>query len=191
MGDQTLDGLQVRAAPVLEVREDDDYGYLEVKIVPYEVETQLAERYFEVFSRGAFSGAIGNPGRCIMSNAQHDMGNPIGRAIELRDEQDGHYGVIRIPKTSRGLDVLKLCRGEVLTEISAEFMPQKRNRREEWRDGDLHIRHDRATLTGCSPVTAGAYGEHARVIAVRDRVEKIREREVAFLESLRAGAKQA
>jgi len=191
MGDQTLDGLQVRSAPVLELKEDADYGYLEVKIVPYELETQLAERYFEVFSRGAFAGAVGNPRRCVMSNAQHDRANPIGRAIELRDEADGHYGVIRIPKTERGSDVLKLIKGEVLEEISVEFMPQKRYRREEWRDGDLHVRHDRAVLEGCSPVTFGAYGENARVIAVRERFDRIRERELSFLQSLRAGEQRA
>lgn len=191
MAEAALDGLQVRAAPVLEVKEDDDYGYLEVKIAPYEIETRLAERYFEVFSRGAFAGAVGNPKRCVMSNAQHDRANPIGRAIELREEDDGHYGVIRIPKTTRGLDVLKLVRGDVLEEISVEFEPQKRYRREAWRDGNLHIRHDRATLVGCSPVTAGAYGEHARVIAVRDRLNHIKERELSYLASLQAGADRA
>lgn len=187
----SLDGLQTRAAPVLEVREDEDYGYLDVKIVPYEIETQLADRYFETFSRGAFAGAVGNPKRCVMSNAQHDRANPIGRAIELRDQEDGHYGTIRIPKTDLGSRVLKLIRGEVLEEISVEFFPQKRYRREVWRGDELHIRHDRATLLGCSPVVEGAYGENARILAMRERANFVRERELALLGSLRAGIAQA
>jgi HK97 family phage prohead protease len=189
MGDKTLDGLQVRAATVTEV--DEDQGLVEVKIVPYELETQLGPNYWEVFTKGAFSAATGNPGRCKMSNMQHDRANPIGVALELRDLEDGCYGTIHIPKTDVGERVLTLMRAHVLDEISVEFEPQKRHRREVWQGNELHIRHDRATLVGLSQVSAGAYGQNARVLSMRSASDLARESELAYLASLNAGPVRA
>src|SRR4029078_13085948 len=91
MTTDVLDGVQVRAAQVLDV-EPDDTGIVEVRIVPYEVEALLDDGLVEVFSRGAFAGAVGNPGRCKVTDQQHGRSVVIGAAVELRDEADGHYG---------------------------------------------------------------------------------------------------
>jgi HK97 family phage prohead protease len=189
VGDKTLDGLQVRAATVTEV--DVEQGLVEVKIVPYELETQLGPNYWEVFTRGAFAAAVKSPHRCKMSNQEHDRSQSIGVAVELRDQEDGHYGTIHIPKTDVGERVLTLMKAGVLDEISAEFEPQKRHRQEFWQGNQLHIRHDRATLVGLSPVAAGAYGQNARVLSVRSAADLTRESELAYLRSLNAGPVRA
>lgn len=191
MDEKTINGLQVRSAQVTEV--DEEKGLVEVRIVPYEVEAQLGPNYWETFTRGAFSAAVKNPSRVKMSNMQHDLANPIGVAVELREQDDGHYGTIHIPPTDLGTRVLTLMKGPhpVLEEISVEFEPQKRYRHEVWQGNELHIRHDRATLIGLSPVTAGVYGSGAKVLSVRSTGDLSRESELAYLRSLNAGPVRA
>jgi HK97 family phage prohead protease len=189
MTTDVLDGVQVRAAVVGDV---DDDGIVEVKIVPYEVEAQLDAGLHEVFTAGAFAGAVGNPSRCKMTDQQHGRSVVIGNAVELRDEPDGHYGRMRIADTVAGRDVLTLLRAQVLDEISVEFLPVRKHMRVTRREGGLLVRHDRATLLGLSPVSAGAYGRDARVLSVRDaEVDRARERELAYLASLDAGPRPA
>lgn len=182
-----LEGVQVRAATVEDV--DADHGVVEVKIVPYEVEAELGDGLTEVFTRGAFAAAVGNPSRVKVSDQQHNRKVSIGKAIELRDEPDGHYGRLQIADTVAGRDVLTLLRAQVLDELSVEFLPVRRHMRVVRRDSGMLVRHDKATLLGVSPVSAGAYGREARVISVRDaEADRARERELAYLASLTAGA---
>jgi HK97 family phage prohead protease len=181
-----LDGVQVRAAQVVDV--DDEHGIVEVKIVPYEVEAELDEGLVEVFTRGAFAAAVGNPGRCKVTDQQHDRSTVIGNAIELRDEADGHYGRLRIADTVAGRDVLTLLSAKVLDEMSVEFAPMRKHMRVTRRDSGMLVRHDRALLLGCSPVAAGVYGRDARVLSVRAaEADRARERELAYLATLTAG----
>jgi HK97 family phage prohead protease len=183
-----LEGVQVRAATVEDV--DEETGIVEVKIVPYEVEAQLDDGLAEVFSRAAFSAAVGNPSRCKMTDQQHGRAVVIGNAVELRDEPDGHYGRLRIADTVAGRDVLTLLRAGVLDEMSVEFRPMRKHMRVVRREGGaVLVRHDKATLVGVSPVSAGAYGRDARVLSVRDaETDRARERELAYLASLTAGS---
>lgn len=176
--------VQVRAAPVLEV--DAERRIVEVKIAPYEVEAQLDEGLSEVFTRGAFATALGNPSRCKISNQQHDRDNIVGKAVELRDEVDGIYGAFLIADTTHGRDLLTLLRAEILDEMSVEFRPTK-DMQVIRRASDMLVRHDRATLVGVSPVSVGAYGREARVLSVRD-AERDRRIEVARAELLLAPA---
>lgn len=182
----TFEQLQVRAAVVEDV--DEETGVVEVKIVPYEVEAELEEGLAEVFTRGAFAGAVGNPSRCKMTDQQHGRQTVIGNAIELRDEVDGHYGRLRIADTVAGRDVLTLLRAGILDEMSVEFRTMRKHMRVTRRDGGMLVRHDRAVLVGVSPVSAGAYGRDARVLSVRDaEADRARERELAYLASLNSG----
>jgi len=184
--DTMFDGVQVRAAKVESI--DDDTGVVEVRMVPYEVEAELDTGLYEVFTRGAFAGAVGNPSRVKVTDQQHNRSVVIGNAIELRDSDDGHYGKLRIADTVAGRDVLTLLRAGVLDEMSVEFAPMRKHMRVAQRDGGTLIRHDRAVLLAVSPVAAGAYGRDARVLSVRAaEVDRTRERELAYLASLTAG----
>jgi HK97 family phage prohead protease len=184
-----LDGVQVRAATVEAVTDD---GMVDVKLVPYEVEAQLDDGLHEVFTRGAFAGAVGNPSRCKVTDQQHNRAVVIGSAVQLRDEDDGHYGRLRIADTVAGRDVLTLLRAGDLDELSVEFQPMRRSMRVVNREnGGVLIRHDKAVLLGVSPVSAGAYGRDARVLAVRSaEADRTRERELAYLATLTAGAER-
>jgi HK97 family phage prohead protease len=185
-----LEGVQVRAAKVEGV--DDQTGIVELKLVPYEVEAELDEGLWEVFTRGAFAGAVGNPSRVKMTDQQHNRGIVIGNGVQIRDELDGVYGKLRIADTVAGRDVLTLLRAGVLDEMSVEFSAMRKYMRVKQRESGTLIRHDRATLLGVSPVSAGAYGREARLISVREAEhDRARERELAYLASLDAGPKPA
>jgi HK97 family phage prohead protease len=187
MTTDVLDGVQVRAAKVLDVDSD---GVVDVKIVPYEVEAELEPGLCEVFTRGAFAAAVGNPSRCKMTDQQHNRNVVIGKAVELREEADGHYGRLQIADTVAGRDVLTLLRGEVLDEMSVEFRVMGKYLHRVRRGSGWLLRHDRAELLGVSPVSAGAYGRNARVLSVRTaEADLARERELAFLATLTAGAR--
>jgi HK97 family phage prohead protease len=176
-----LEAVHTRAAQVANV--DPDQGLLEVKLAPYEVEAELGPGLAEVFTRGCFAAAVGNPSRVKVTDQQHNRSVVVGNAIELRDEADGIYGTLRIADTAAGRDILALTRGPnpVLDELSVEFRPQKRHAQFIRRRDDVLVRHDRAVLVGVSPVGAGAYGTDARVLSVRDaEADKRREQELAY-----------
>lgn len=199
----TAGELQQRDAEVISF--DPDEGVVEARLVPYEIEAQIDETTREVFTRGAFARADAR--RVKVSDQQHNRTVVIGHATELRDESDGLYGKLRISNTSHGRDTLTLLRDGVLTEVSVEFTPQRRYMRVERRGAGYLVRHDRATLLGVSPVSHGAYGAGARVLAVRaaqllaeheaeleaeearrrERLEQIRAAELAELNSFTAG----
>jgi HK97 family phage prohead protease len=176
-----LEAVHTRAAQVAEV--DAEQGLVEVKLAPYEVEAELWPGLSEVFTRGCFAAAVGNPSRVKVTDQQHQRDVIVGNAVALRDEPDGIYGTLRIALTVAGRDILTLLRGPnpVLDELSVEFKPQKRHAQFIRRRDDVLVRHDRAVLVGVSPVGAGAYGSDARVLSVRDaEAEKRREAELAY-----------
>lgn len=180
------DQVQTRRAEITAVNEDE--GVVEARIVPYENEVQLDDGLWEVFSRGAFAAAVGNPSRCKVTDQGHQRNIVIGHAVELRDDTDAHYGRLRIADTTQGRDVLALLRAGSLSELSAEFVPQRRHMRITQRAGGVLVRHDRATLVGVSPVGLGAYGHEARVLSVREAdVDRRREAILAQLQALTAG----
>lgn len=179
--------VQTRRAEVLGVTEEE--GLVEARIVPYEHEVQLDEGLWEVFSRGAFQAAVGNPSRCKVTDQGHQRQVIIGHATELRDAESGLEGQLKIADTSQGRDVLALFRAGSLTELSVEFRVQPRHMKVTRRaSGGTLVRHDRAVLVGVSPVGMGAYGEEARVLSVRDaEADRSRELIVARLAGLTSG----
>lgn len=188
-----LNDLQIRATVATVEGIDEDTGLVDAKLAAYEVEAELEPGLVEVFTRGAFGAACGNPSRVKVSNQGHDRRTIIGHAVELRDETDGLYGSLRIPPTSWGRDVLELLRSGTLTDLSVEFRPQKRHvvvaRRE---GGGVLVRHNKATLVGVSPVALGAYGQEARVLSVREAArDYARERALAQLSTLVSGSREA
>jgi HK97 family phage prohead protease len=155
-----------RAAPVVDFNQAE--GIVEAKLAAYEVEVDIFSDLSEVFARGAFARSAKLPGRVKVSDQQHNRMVVIGHAVELRDEADGLYGLLKIADTSAGRDTLTLLRDGVLDELSVEFVPQAKYMKvTRNKDGKTHVRHERATLIGVSPVSEGAYGQAAKVLKVR------------------------
>jgi HK97 family phage prohead protease len=189
------DEVQVRRAAVSDL--DLETGIVEVRMMTYETEAELEPGLHEVFSRGAFAAAAGNPSRCKVSDQGHQRHVVIGHAIELRDDRETLTGRLKIADTTAGRDVLTLLRpgpdGEpaVLTDLSVEFKPQKRHMKVSRRADGVLVRHDKAVLVGVSPVGSGAYGDAARVLSVREAAQDMaREAALARLALLTAGPRR-
>lgn len=180
-----------RAATATIESVDVEAGTVLAKLVPYEIEADLGDGLHEIFDRGAFAAAVGNPSRVKVSDQQHQRDQAVGKAISLRDEFDGMFGTLKIVDTARGRDLLVLLREGVLDEMSVEFRALRGKFDVVRRSAtDVLVRHHKAELVGVSPVSLGAYGGAARVIAVRTlEVDRAREKALAFLDSLTAGRK--
>lgn len=185
-----------RSAEVVDF--DDSRGLVRAKLAAYEVTIDLYANMTEVFTRGAFARAAEAPHRVKVSDQQHNRMVVIGHATELRDANDGLYGTLKIADTSAGRDTLTLLRDGVLDELSVEFVPQVKYMQVRQEGSTTHIRHDRAMLIGVSPVSQGAYGQDAKVLAVRakqamteadhaaeERAKKLAEIREAELKNLR------
>jgi HK97 family phage prohead protease len=188
----TTGDVLVRAASVEDV--DPDKGTVDVIVMTYNKRAQIDDQLFEEFSPGAFKAVCANPSRVKISDQQHDRKVVVGQAIELRDEPKELRGTLRIADTAAGRDLLTLMtpgkNGEpaILEELSIEFRAQPRHFKVTRSEQGLLVRHDRAVLVGISPVSAGAYANGSRVLAVReDARNRQQERAIAELSAMTSG----
>jgi HK97 family phage prohead protease len=119
------DQLQYRAAPVEAY--DDDEGTILAQLVEYEREAEVAEGLSEIFTRGAFRHALGNPSRIKVTDQQHNRSVVIGHAVSLEEQDDKLLGKLKVAYTSAGRDVLELLRAGSLSELSIEFRAQRQH----------------------------------------------------------------
>lgn len=152
-----------------------DGRMLDGRLVPYNTVAQVADpphfvAYQEMFLPGAFERQLSAPGRDrVLLNFEHDQGitGTLGRAVELRDQEDGLHGSFRVREGDNGDWALTLIREGFLTGLSIEFSAKFRTV-----DG-IRQRHD-AHVDKVALCRFPAYDD-AQVLAVRHRVELRRE----------------
>jgi HK97 family phage prohead protease len=179
-----------RIAPTeLEIRAEGDGRTVHGIVVPYDSPTTITEArntYTETFVRGAFNDQANNPaavGR-IKLLAQHKRdANPLGRAVELRDDPVGLVGAFRVSQTVAGDEALELIRDGALDAFSIGFKPQQ----DEWNRGQTEVVRRRAQLREVSLVNFPAYSG-ALIAGVRSAHRHVSPadaaRRLALLESL-------
>ena len=146
-------------------------------VVPFDVEARVSDGgrpYTERFRRGSFARTIKHRGDRVKLLMQHDSAEPIGKAVELREDATGLYGEFRVSSVPTGDQALELVRDGVLDSFSVGFAPIQHEQ-----DGDVTVRTEVA-LREASLVTFPAY-EDARVLAVRAYVDSLPEDERAEL----------
>lgn len=113
----------------IEIRSDGTGRTVHGILVPYSTVARVSDggpAYEEMFAPGAFSRDIearNGDFRKVKFLYQHDHEQPIGRAVELRDDAAGLFGAFRVAKTSKGDEVLELLREGVLDSFSIGFRP--------------------------------------------------------------------
>ncbi|MBK8168319.1 MAG: HK97 family phage prohead protease [bacterium] len=113
----------------IEIRSDGTGRTVHGILVPYNTVARVSDggpAYEEMFAPGAFSRDIearNGDFRKVKFLYQHDHEQPIGRAVELRDDAAGLFGAFRVAKTSKGDEVLELLREGVLDSFSIGFRP--------------------------------------------------------------------
>lgn len=126
-------------------------------LVPYGQVARVSDggpAYEEEFAAGAFARDIearAGDFRGVKFLYQHDSHEPIGRALELREDAAGLYGAFKVSQTGRGDEVLELLRDGVLDSFSIGFRPISEERR-----GRVTVR-TKAALRETSVVTFAAY----------------------------------
>ena len=146
----------------LELRANGDGRTIFGIAVPYNKEQRITSTMIEVFRKGVFSEVIKAPHRVKLLRG-HGENNVLGRAILLRETDEGLYAEFKISKTREGDEALELVRDGALDQLSVGFMPIKNKKRT---DGVME--RLKAHLAEVSLVTFGAYGELASVTGMRD-----------------------
>ena len=113
----------------IEIRSDGSGRTVHGIILPYGVTARVSDggpSYDEQFAPGAFARDIearGGDYRKVKFLYQHNYREPLGRAVELRDDAAGVFGAFRIANTTKGDEALELLREGVLDSFSVSFIP--------------------------------------------------------------------
>jgi hypothetical protein len=141
----------------IEIRSDGTGRTVHGILVPYGQVARVSDggpAYEEEFASGAFArdiAARAGDFRGVKLLLQHDHRDPIGRAVDLRDDAAGLYGAFRVSNIARGEEALELLRDGVLDSFSIGFRALHSTRR-----GTVTVR-ERAGLRESSLVTFPAY----------------------------------
>lgn len=148
---------ETRLVSGLELRED--ARTLVGVVVPYGVDTRVG-RYVESFARGAFAGVDVDQVPLLAAHAHAEL--PIGRVVELTEEDRGLVGSFLVADSPKGQEVLALARAGVPLGLSVGFVPTE----DRWNTDRTRVVRLRARLAEVSVVGVPAY-PGARVEAVR------------------------
>lgn len=113
--------------PDLEVRAAGDGRTIAGIVVPFDRVARVSDggpSYDEMFRRGSFAKTIKERGDRVKLLSQHNSHtNPLGRAVELREDAAGLFGEFRVSKTQAGDEALELVRDGALDSFSVGFAP--------------------------------------------------------------------
>jgi HK97 family phage prohead protease len=153
--------------PDLEIRSSGDGRTVAGIAVPYNRAQVIDEHLTEMFVHGAFAHQIRAFHRVPFTAGHLQLGGTlIGKTVALREDAAGLYGEWRVSRTATGEETLELLRDGVLSQLSIGFREDK-NRR----GADGVTQRTRAHLREVAVVLEGAYGDRAKVSAVRQVAE--------------------
>jgi HK97 family phage prohead protease len=157
--------------PELEIVRSADGGSgrdVEGILVPYGKRQFIHEGLTEMFAESAFRHQIAAMHRVHFAREHVQLGgSPIGRIMEAREDAKGLRGTMRVSATELGDETLTLIADGVLTELSVGFIPRRDRRL-----ADGTVERTKADLTEIAVVLNGAYGQGAKVLAVRSEQEQ-------------------
>lgn len=161
-------------------------------LVPYGVRQVIHEELTEVFPEGAFRHQLAAMHRVHYAYEHVSQGgSPVGRIHEAREDAKGLFASMRVSATEKGDELLTLIEDGVYSELSVGFIARKNRTLP-----DGTVERSKADLTEIASVLRGAYGQKAKVLAVRaeqDDVEQDQQgvEQVAAEESARVRAARA
>jgi HK97 family phage prohead protease len=162
----------VRAFPV-EITETGDGRTLDVRIVPYNTPTRVADKpsnggtgepYIEEWLPGVFDGQTNAANRVdVLVNFEHEpgIGGVVGSGRQLWSATDGAYGSFRMLRTQDADKALELVNDKVVTGVSLEAIPIKSVRE------NGVVKRVKARLVNIALCRVAAFKE-AEILAVRE-----------------------
>jgi len=88
----------------------------------------------DVIVKGAYKKTIEENGERVKYLYQHDMFKPIGKMVELYEDDKGLVFVAEVAKTQLGMDTIELMKAGVITENSVGIMPIQKQQKGEIRE---------------------------------------------------------
>lgn len=162
---------------VIRQSETNDDFVIEGYFALYEQETELFDGIFEIITKGAFENTLGNDIRALWNhNTQYVLGRNKSGTLELKTDEKGLFGIIRLPKTQYAMDLHELVsRGDV-DQCSFGFNILGEDL-EELASGGYRWRINEIDLHEVSVVTFPAY-ENTSVQARSKQIEQMKERKL-------------
>lgn len=77
----------------------------------------------DIIAKGAYTKTIQENGDRVKYLYQHQMDKPLGKMLNLYEDEKGLMFEAQIPKTQLGTDVLELIKAGVITENSVGIIP--------------------------------------------------------------------
>lgn len=118
----------------------------------------------DVIMKGAYKKTIAENGDRVKYLYQHDMNQPIGKMVELYEDDKGLVFTAEIAKTQLGLDVVELMKTGVITENSVGIMPIQKQNKENYRE------ITEVKLYEVSAVTLAA-NDQAKILDVKGNID--------------------
>jgi uncharacterized protein len=142
------------------------------------------DSYGDIVEPGAFAKTIQERGDKVKVLWQHDPYTPIGKAVELHEDNHGLYVKAQIFDTAAGRDAMTLIKGGVIDELSIGYRTVK----DEW-DNEKGVRRlKELQLFEFSPVTFAA-NDQAAILGAKSMGERGQDIAFAFaaIEEMKAG----
>lgn len=142
------------------------------------------DSYRDVIEHGAFTKTLKEFGHRVKVLWQHDPWTPIGRPVEMQEDDKGLYVKSKISDTNAGRDALTLLRDGVINELSIGYTSIK----ETWEKETGLRRIQELKLWEFSPVTWAA-NDLAVITGVKslDEIEPLLRRASDLADELKAG----
>lgn len=136
----------------------------------------------DIINKGAYTKTISENGNRVKYLYQHDMDKPLGKMVNLYEDEKGLVFEAEIPKTTLGRDVMELMKAGVITENSVGILPI----RKEMVEGHRHI--NEVKLYEISAVTLAA-NDQAMIMDVKGNYsrEKVLKRYDSIAKLIRKG----
>lgn len=118
----------------------------------------------DIILKGAYKKTIAENGERVKYLYQHDMNQPIGKMLELYEDDKGLVFVAQIAKTQLGKDVVELMKSGVITENSVGILPIQKQNKGDYRE------ISEVKLYEISAVTLAA-NDQAKILDVKGNID--------------------
>jgi len=143
----------------------------------YEQETELFEGTYEIITKGAFDNTLNNDIRALWNhNTQYVLGRNKSGSLEIKADDKGLFGVIKLPKTQYASDLYELVQRGDVDQCSFGFNILAEDV-EELASGGYRWRINEIDLHEISVVTFPAY-ENTTVSARSEQIKEIKSRKL-------------
>jgi len=162
---------------ITRAEEDEAENVIEGYFALYEQETELFKNTYEIISRGAFDNTIKNDIRALWNhNTQYVLGRSKNGSLQLKVDEKGLFGTIKLPKTQYAEDLYELVKRGDIDQCSFGFNILDEDL-EELANGGYRWRMKDIDLHEISVVTFPAY-ENTTVQARSKQIEQIETRKL-------------